>query len=79
VSPEYDRLCQAYTTTLDPDERIQRIAEMEHALNEDVGAIPHFFTTVVTAHTAQLAGPVARMDPDAPLTIYNIERWTWQS
>jgi ABC-type transport system substrate-binding protein len=79
VSPDYDRFFQLYTTTLDPNERIEHIAQMEHVLNEDVGSIPHFFTTVVTAHSSQLAGPVARMDPDAPLTIYNIETWSWRS
>ncbi|HZT06764.1 MAG TPA: ABC transporter substrate-binding protein [Chloroflexota bacterium] len=78
-SSEYDRLFQEYATTLDPSERVERIAAMEHVLNEDVGAIPHMFTTVVTANSSQLAGPKARMDPDAPLTIYDVESWSWRS
>lgn len=76
---EYDRLWQAYNTTLERSERIQQLAQMERALNEDVGTIPHFFTVVVTAHSARLKGPVARMVPDAPLTIYHVQTWTWVS
>ena len=78
-SAEYERLWQAYNTTLVRSERIQQIAEMERALNEDVGTIPHFFTVVVTAHSGRLQGPVARMVPDAPLTIYQVQTWTWRS
>ena len=38
---------------------------MEHLLNEDVGAIPHYFTVVVTANVSNLRGPVARMTPSS--------------
>jgi ABC-type transport system substrate-binding protein len=73
---EYDRLWRAYNATLDKDERIQQIAQMEHILNDDVGTIPLFFTVVVTANTGNLKGPVARMTPDAPLGIH--QTWTWE-
>jgi ABC-type oligopeptide transport system substrate-binding subunit len=46
----YERLWQAYNTTLSQGERFQPIAQMERILSEDVGAIPHYFTVVVTAH-----------------------------
>lgn len=77
-SPEYDRLWQAYTTTLDSSERLQQLAQMERVLNEDVGTIPLYFTVVVTAHTSNLQGPVARMVPDALLGIYHIHTWEWR-
>ncbi|MPZ14908.1 MAG: hypothetical protein GEU73_10890 [Chloroflexi bacterium] len=74
---EYDRLFNAYNATLDPNERIQRLAEMERILNEEVGVIPLYFTVVVTAHTGNLTGPVARMSPDAPLGVHNTWNWEW--
>lgn len=69
---------QAYNSTLDRAERIQHIAQMERLINEDVGTIPHYFTVVVNAHTANLAGPVVRMTPDASLSIYQIQNWSWR-
>jgi len=78
-SPEFERLWQAWNASLDRSERLQQLAGMERALNEDVGTIPHYFTTVVTAHSANVKGPVARMTPDAPLSIYNIWTWEWRS
>jgi ABC-type transport system substrate-binding protein len=77
-NPEYERLWQAYNSTLDRAERIQQIAQMERLNNEDVGAIPHYFTVVVNAHTANLEGPAVRMTPDAPLAIYHIQNWRWR-
>ena len=77
ASPEFERLWQAYNATLERSERIQQIAGMERLLNEDVGTIPHYFTVVVTAHSGNLKGPVARMTPDAPLAIYRVWTWEW--
>lgn len=79
VSPEYDRLLQAYNATLDPNDRIQQLTSMERLLNEDVGAIFHYFTVVVTAHVEALHGPVARTTPDAPVGIQHVHTWEWRS
>jgi ABC-type transport system substrate-binding protein len=73
---EYDRLYRAYSSTLELNERIQQIAQMEQILNDQVGTIPLFFTVVVTAHSSNLEGPKARMTPDAPLGVY--DTWTWE-
>jgi len=77
-SEPYERLWQAYNSTLERSERIQQIAQMERLINEDVGSIPHYFTVVVTAYTGNLNGPLARMTPDAPLAVYNIQNWEWR-
>jgi peptide/nickel transport system substrate-binding protein len=74
---EYDRLWRAHNATLDKNERIQQIAQMERILNENVGSIPLFFTVVVTANTGNLKGPVARMTPDAPLGVQHTWTWEW--
>ncbi len=78
-SPDYERLLQSYNSTLSQTERVQILAQMEHALNDEVGVIPHYFTVVVTAHNATLRGPVARMTPDAPLAIQKSWLWEWVS
>ncbi len=64
-SQEYGRLWDAYNRTLDRNERVQQIAQMEHLINEDVGTIPHYLSVIVTAHSAKLEGVAARMTPDA--------------
>lgn len=76
---EYQRLWQQFNGTLDKSERIRQIAQMERLLNEDVGAIPLFYTVVVTGHVGNLKGPVARMTPDAPLAIHYTWLWEWTS
>jgi peptide/nickel transport system substrate-binding protein len=78
-SPEYQRLSQAYTGTLDPGERVKQLAQMERVLNEDVGCIPLYFTVVVTANVGNLKGPVARMTPEAPLAVHYTWLWEWTS
>lgn len=78
-SEGYERLWQAYNTTLDRNERIQQIAQMDRLVNEDVGSIPLYFQVVVTAHSGMLKGPVARMTPDVPLGIHYTWNWEWKS
>ena len=76
---DYERLWQAYNSTLAEVERMQQIVQMERLLNADVGAMPHYFTVVVTAHGSSLRGPVAPMTPDAPLAIQKSWLWEWVS
>lgn len=78
ANADYERLWLAYNSSLGRAERIQQIAQMERLINEDVGSIPHYFTVVVNAHTRNLEGPVVRMTPDAPLSIYDIQNWRWR-
>ncbi len=78
-SPEYQRLFLAHAGTLDKAERIRQLAGMERVLNEDVGAIPLYFTVVITANVGNLKGPVARMTPDAPLAVNYTWLWEWTS
>lgn len=75
---EYQRLWEAYNTTLVRSERIQQIAQMERLINEEVGSIPHYFTVQPIAHTGNLKGPVPRMTPDTPNAIQHIWTWEWR-
>jgi ABC-type transport system substrate-binding protein len=78
-NPEFDRLWQVYGTTLDQNERIQQIVQMERIFTEDVPAVPHFFTPAATAHVAALEGPVTAQTPDAGRGMHRTWDWHWRS
>src|SRR6185369_16464392 len=69
-SPEYDRLFEAYNTTLARSERIQHIAQMERLVSEEVPTIPLMYTPRMIAHVPNLRGPTARASRDAMELIY---------
>jgi ABC-type transport system substrate-binding protein len=75
---EFDRLFEAYSTTLDRSERIQRIVELQRIQSEELPVIPHFYNLQITPHVAALRGPLARVVPDAAQEIFNIHEWTWR-
>lgn len=58
---------------------MQAIAGMERTFTENVGAIPLYFDVVVTAHTANLEGPVARETPDSGQDYHDVQLWHWTS
>src|SRR5204863_333879 len=64
-SPDYERFYQAYNTALNRDDRTQQLVQMEKAVTDDVGSIPHYFTLVITAFGSDLQGPLMRQTPDA--------------
>jgi len=75
---EYDRIWEAYSTTLVRSERIQRIAELTRVFSEQVPAIPHFYQIQITPHVAALRGPMARVVPEAAPEVFNINEWSWR-
>jgi ABC-type transport system substrate-binding protein len=72
-NPEYDRLFEQYSTTLDRSQRVQRIVEMTKFRSDELPAIMLFFNYSPVAHTAALRGPTT----DAPNTTpyWNIQDW----
>jgi peptide/nickel transport system substrate-binding protein len=76
---DYDRFYRLYSTTLDRNERIGHLAQMERTFTEEVGAIPYLFTIVVMAHTANLKGPVMRKTPDGGIGTLRADTWEWTS
>jgi peptide/nickel transport system substrate-binding protein len=76
---DYDRIWEAFNTTLDRSERIRQIVELERILSEQVPIVPHYFTPQVMPHVAALKGPIAREVPDSGLESWNIWQWEWQS
>jgi peptide/nickel transport system substrate-binding protein len=57
TNPEFDRFAEAYTVSLDRDERVRLLAEMARIFTEEVAVISMYFNAVTTAHVAALKGP----------------------
>ncbi len=70
---EYDRLVDAFNTTVDRAQRIQQIVRMVRIMSEDLPAIPLNFTPYAVAVVAPLRG-VTPVSPDNQIT-WNIHQW----
>jgi peptide/nickel transport system substrate-binding protein len=69
----FDRLAEAYETTLDRGERAQRMAEMARLVSDDVPVFPLYFNFIVIAHAARLQGP-RLVAPDTEVS-WNVHTW----
>jgi len=76
---EYDQLMASYVKTLDTNQRVQQLAQMEKIFSEEVPGIPHFFSAIVNAHTSDIQGPVARQTPESGIGYLYVHKWTWRS
>jgi peptide/nickel transport system substrate-binding protein len=76
ANAEYDRLLEAFTTTLDRDERGRQMAQMARIFTEDVAAISLFFRTQPWAHVAALTGPRV-VAPESNMA-WNIHEWEFR-
>lgn len=70
---EYDRLAEAYSTTLDRNERIQQIVRMMQIFTAELPALAVNFNPGVTAHVAALKGPQVVAPEGA--TSWNVHEW----
>ncbi len=72
-SPEYERLWEAYNTTLDRQEQVRVIVQMMKIRSEEVAAIPLHYSLNVTAHLANLRGPDVGISETT--SHWNIHEW----
>lgn len=77
-SREYDRLVEAWETTLDRADRVRHLTQMERILMEDLPTIPLYFNPRVIAYSAGLQG-VARKLVDEGGIERGIWNWQWQA
>ncbi|MPZ14901.1 MAG: hypothetical protein GEU73_10855 [Chloroflexi bacterium] len=75
---EYDRIFEAYTTTLSEPERVSQAAQLERILIEELPVIPHFFGVETTPHISGLQGPVARHAPNTSGPFLHVQDWEWR-
>jgi peptide/nickel transport system substrate-binding protein len=73
-NPEYDRLVEAFNTTLDRAQRVEQIAQLVRIYSEEAPAISLFFATQPMAHLAALKGPALV----APGVLMGWDVHTWE-
>ena len=76
TDPEYNRLHELWSTTLDRTQANGYLADMMRLLSESVGLFPLYYNFQVVAHTATLRGPQP-MTPDSS-RYGNIHEWEWR-
>jgi peptide/nickel transport system substrate-binding protein len=72
-NPEYDRLAEAFATTLDRAERNQQVIQMMRIFNDDVPGIYLYYNEQVVAMLTPLRGP-APIATSSVLT-WNVHLW----
>jgi ABC-type transport system substrate-binding protein len=72
-SPQYDRLWDAFNSTLSRSERTQTLIQMFKMISDDVPAIQLYYNPGVRAFASNLTGPT-------PSEYYwwNVHEWGWR-
>lgn len=73
-NPEFDRLFDRWSTSLDASERTARLLEMMKILSDDLPALPLYYNFQVLAHSSALQGP-QRISPETSVH-WNAHLWT---
>jgi peptide/nickel transport system substrate-binding protein len=76
-TPEYDRLADAFATTLDRDERAQQVARMVQIHTEDVGSISLFFRSQPWVFVSALKGLNEVVAPESFMA-WKIHEWEFR-
>jgi peptide/nickel transport system substrate-binding protein len=75
-TPAYDRLSDAFNSTLDTKEAEGLMVQMVKLVNDELPTIPLYFNFSVMAHVGSLRGPEAAT-PSSTI-YYNIHQWEWR-
>lgn len=73
INPEYDRLFEAFGSTLDRSERDRQVIEMMKIAADQLPVFPIYFNIEVTAHLANVRGPA--LGSVDRLVLWNIHEW----
>jgi len=75
-SPDFDRLFDAWSTTLDLARATDTMVQMMKLLSEEVPHLPLYYNFQVVAHTGALVGP---RPPQPEATRFaNVAQWEWK-
>ncbi|MBM2812919.1 MAG: hypothetical protein HW416_3678, partial [Chloroflexi bacterium] len=77
ISPEYDRLVQAFNTTLDPNERIQQRAAIGKVLTEELPTLVMSFNPNAHAYLAPVKGVTKPSLYTTGQLTWNIDKWDY--
>ncbi len=72
-NPDYDRLVEAFSLTLDPQERASQLARLVRIFSEDLPAISLYFPSQAFVHPAALSGP--RLVAADSNMLWNVQDW----
>jgi peptide/nickel transport system substrate-binding protein len=70
--PEFERLTEAYDTTLDRAQRNQRIVDLLKVVSSEVPAYPLYYNFAVQPYVADLRGPLGGINWN-----WNLPEWEW--
>ena len=73
ASREFDRLFEAFDTSLDRADRTQAIVQLLKLVSDELPAIARFYNVIVEAPMASLCGPVVGG------RAWNVHEWEWSS
>ena len=76
-NPAFDRMVEAFNTTLDPDQRIQQRVDIARLMSEELPIIMISQNPNVTAHVNAVRGPTAGISGTTGLSAWNIQDWEW--
>jgi ABC-type transport system substrate-binding protein len=72
---EYDRLWEAFATTMDGAERTRQLAGLMRLLSEQVPVYMLYFSVQIIAHVAVLRGPEAGLPGTGALSLETLPHW----
>jgi peptide/nickel transport system substrate-binding protein len=75
--PEFDRLYEVVTQSLDRNERNQAVVDAMKLVNDELPVFPLYYNYIVTAHGAALVGP--REYAPGGSGMFNVMQWEWRS
>lgn len=75
-NPEFDRLVDTFSRTLDPNEAEALMVQMVIFMNEELPFPPVYFNFDVVAHAGGLRGPAGKPPFSTPYA--NIHEWEWK-
>jgi ABC-type transport system substrate-binding protein len=75
-NPEYDRLIEQFSTTLDRSQRGQLVADAMRVFTSDVAMISLYHNPGVVAFTSALKGPIVT-SPETS-RVWNVQQWEFR-
>ncbi len=75
-NPEFDRVSDMFGGTLDPQQRVQLVADMVRIHTADAVSVPLFFNPIPLAHAGALNGP-QNVAPASAIA-WNVYDWELQ-
>lgn len=77
--PEYERLVDAFLTTIEPAERARQVTAMAQMWSSQIPTFPNYWTPIVNAWPSSLSLVGEMRHVDAPGPLRSMHLWEWKS